>query len=472
MALLLKRRHSLPTLALALDRPAERASSSRGQAVFTLQVGDDTVAQIKVATAELNLPANLRELSGYQYHDPAYTIPPAVIDQIKAQLPAMLPPGAPLWLLFETSAGFLPLVPWEKLLQPQLGVPLLRIPNFLINPLADPSALDVAICASSPVTEPAIPLEELLLRITTELLNSVQRRVRVDVFADIRAYDSLRSRVEQAGLGAQVRVHNPRESRPLRSRSPAPPSSVGGAWLEWIGGALEGRSVDLAYFVAHGCLASDDGLLLLAESPTRNEDREIFVGAQQIDSFLTAVGAWSVGFSAPPHNYSGSGLRLLAEQLAHARPGPLLLHDFAEDSSCGGLGAAFRFLFNRTGIAPATPAISLYCHPDYVRPEVSDSYGIEPAAGKLGQLTLAQNEACRKLLQSKDATPGWLAKSQRVLEKSAAELERTEPFEDTPSATRAGSERALSFVADVLSRFATSPPSEPSDQPHDEEHAP
>ena len=62
------------------------------------------------------------------------------------------------------------------------------------------------------------------------------------------------------------------------------------------------------------------------------------------------------------------------------------------------------------------------------------------------------------LLQSKDEAPGWLSKSQRVLEKSAAELERTEPFESTRSSTRAGSERALSFVADVLARYATSQP--------------
>jgi hypothetical protein len=139
-----------------------------------------------------------------------------------------------------------------------------------------------------------------------------------------------------------------------------------------------------------------------------------------------------------------------------------LLHDFAEDETCDSLGAGSRFLFNATGSIPASPAISLYCHPDYVQPEISGDYGIESTDNKLSQLTLVQHKEALRLLQSKEETPGWLAKSQRVLEKSVAELNRTEAFEDTPSATREGCERALSFVADVLARHATSPPSSAS----------
>jgi hypothetical protein len=471
MALLLKRQHNLPTLLLAIERPADR-SYARGQAVFTLQVGDTTIDQVRVPTADLNLPADLRELNAYQYQDPNFAIPPGLIAQIQARLPAVLAPGAPLWLLFDTSAGFLPLVPWEKLLQPLLGVPLLRIPNFLINPLVDASALDVAICASSPLSEPAFPLEQVLVRIASQLVQTVQRRVRIDMFADARVYSSLQAAVDAAGLRAQVRVHNPYDAKPRRARASAADSAPGAAWLEWITGALEGRSIDLAYFVGHGCLAENNGLLLLAESPTRNRDREIFIGAQQLDLFLTSAGAWSVGFSAPPQNYSGSGLLLLANQLAKTRPGPLLLHDFADDQNCDALGAAFRFLFSGSGAAPASPAISLYCHPDTVQREVSGSYGIEPADDKLGYLTLAHSDECRRLLQTKAETPGWLAKSQRVLEQSAAELNRSEPPEDNPSATRAGSERALSFVADTLARYATSQPSGAPDQPNPEEPAP
>lgn len=470
MAMLLMREHNLPTLLLALERPTDLKSSARGQAVFTLQEGDMTIDKVKIATAELSLPANLRELSSYQYHDPPYTIPTTVIERIKARLPNLLSPQAPLWLLFDTSAGFLPLVPWEQLLQPQLGVPLLRVPNFLINPLSDLTALDLVICASSPVTEPSIPLDEVLVRIVKQLLSGVQRRVRVDIFADARAYSSLQLRIEREGLGAQVRVHNPQESYTRRTRPRTQTRAPGTDWLDWIIGALDGRSVDLVYFVGHGCLTSDSGVLLLAESPTRNEDHEVFIGAQQIDTLLTAAGAWAAGFSAPPQNYSGSGLRLLVDQLAKIRPGPLLLHDFITDDTCNDLGAAFQFLFNANGVAPASSAISLYCHPDYVRHEVSASYGIESADDKL---TLAHNEEARRLLQSKDSSPGWLVQSQRVLEKSAAELNRTQTFEDTPSATQAGSEQALSFIADVMARYVTSPSqSNPSEHSDPEEHAP
>jgi hypothetical protein len=469
MAILLKRQHNLPTLVLAIERASDR-STGRGQAVFTLQLGDTTIEQVRVPTAALNLPATLRELNTYQYHDPAYTIPPGLIAQIQARLPAILATGAPLWLLFDTSAGFLPLMPWEKLLQPLLGVPLLRIPNFLINPLADASALDVVICASSPLSEPAFPLEQVLVRIASQLVQIVQRRVRIDLFADARVWSNLQAAVDAAGLGGQVRVHNPREFYTSRPNTAETQSTFNGSWLEWIGGALAGRSVDLAYFVGHGCLTNDNGFLLMAESPMRNRDQEIFIGTQQLDAFLTSAGAWAVGFSAPPQTYSGSGLRLLASQLARSRPGPLLLHEFADDQDCQQLGQAFGFLFNATGTAPAAPAIALYCHPDYVRSEVSSAYGIESSEQAFGALTLAQSDECRRLLQSKDEAPGWLSKSQRVLEKSAAELERTEPLESTRSATRAGSEAALSFVADVLARYATSQP--PSGEHSDKDNAP
>jgi hypothetical protein len=470
MAILLKRQHNLPTLVLAIERPTER-TSARGQAVFTLQVGDMTIVEARVATADLNMPANLRELNTYQYHDPNYTIPPGLIAQIQSHLPAILAPGAPLWLLFDTSAGFLPLAPWEKLLQPLLGVPLLRIPNFLINPLADASSLDVAICASSPLSEPSFPLDQVLVRIASQLLQTVQRRVQIDLFADARVYSNLQAAVNAAGIGAQVRVHNPREFYASRPHTAETQNTFRGSWLEWISSALAGRSIDLAYFVGHGCLTDDNGFLLMAESPMRNQDHEIFIGSQQLESFLTSAGAWVVGFSAPPQNYSGSGLRLLASQLARARPGPLLLHEFADDQTCQQLGQAFGFLFNATGTAPSSPAIALYCHPDYVRSEISSGYGIESAEGKLGELTLAQSDECRRLLQSKDEAPGWLSKSQRVLEKSAAELERTEPFESTRSSTRAGSERALSFVADVLARYATSQPPSGTSEHSDKDNA-
>jgi hypothetical protein len=294
--------------------------------------------------------------------------------------------------------------------------------------------------------------------------------VRIDLFADARVWSNLQAAVDAAGLGGQVRVHNPREFYTSRPNIAETQSTFNGSWLEWIGGALAGRSVDLAYFVGHGCLTNDNGFLLMAESPMRNRDQVIFIGTQQLDAFLTSAGAWAVGFSAPPQNYSGSGLRLLASQLARSRPGPLLLHEFADDQDCQQLGQAFGFLFNATGTAPAAPAIALYCHPDYVRSEVSSAYGIESSEQAFGALTLAQSDECRRLLQSKDEAPGWLSKSQRVLEKSAAELERTEPLESTRSATRAGSEAALSFVADVLARYATSQP--PSGEHSDKDNAP
>ena len=466
MAILLKRQHRLPTLVLSAASPGRE---TQRQTVFTLQVGDDTVDTLTTPTETLQIPLDLRDLRNYEYRDPPYHVPPEVRARIRTHLPAMLPPGAPLWLLFDASSRFLPLVPWEQLLQAELGVPLLRVPNFLLDPVSDPHALDVVLCASSPVTEPSIPLEEVLLRILGPLLATVQRRVRVDVFVDGRAAPGLQALVAQLGAGDQVRVHDPFASAALGETRPDANRAPGALWLDWIVEALGGRTADLVYFVAHGCLSGTDGLLLLAESPRRNRDREIFVDARQLDSFLTAVGAWAFGLSAPPQNYSGSGLRLLAEQLALARPGPLLVHDHALDPGGEALAAAADFLFNGTGLAPASPALSLYCHPAYVRPEIRGGYNLSQATERIADLTLARHSAVAELLQSKGSTPPWVAKSQRYLEKTAAEFERTAALEDQPSITSEGYERGLRLVADVLADYALASPSTTFEQSDDEE---
>ena len=39
-----------------------------------------------------------------------------------------------VWLQIDRSAGFLAVVPWERLLAPVMPGPLLRIPNFLVDP--------------------------------------------------------------------------------------------------------------------------------------------------------------------------------------------------------------------------------------------------------------------------------------------------------------------------------------------------
>jgi hypothetical protein len=229
--------------------------------------------------------------------------------------------------------------------------------------------------------------------------------------------------------------------------------------LLWIIDSLQGHSAEMIHFVCHGYLSSDMGAMAFAESPAINEDRQWarFVGAQQLTTFSTHLGASSIGFSSPVVNFSESGLRLLADQVARLRPGPVLLQEVKEDSQCQTLAETYSFLYDGTrDTPPSSPALALYCHPSRVKQVVQQPDDIDQQS-ILNQFTLAKGETL-KIMESKGNTPSWVASSQRYLEQSVAQLLKSEPTSSSskPSATREGVEEALSFLSDTLERYASS----------------
>ena len=55
-----------------------------------------------------------------------------------------------MWLQVGFSGGQLAVVPWERLFQPILNAPLLRVPNFLADPVFLAGRLRLALVVSSP----------------------------------------------------------------------------------------------------------------------------------------------------------------------------------------------------------------------------------------------------------------------------------------------------------------------------------
>jgi hypothetical protein len=74
----------------------------------------------------------------------------------------------------------------------------------------------------------------------------------------------------------------------------------------------------------------------------RDQSWARFVGSAELSAFLTRIGAWSVSFSVAPENFSVLGLRLLTDQVARQRVGPVMLHDMS-DGNAETLGRALRF---------------------------------------------------------------------------------------------------------------------------------
>src|SRR5215469_3097975 len=132
-------------------------------------------------------------------------------------------------------------------------------------------------------------------------------------------------------------------------------------------------------------------------------DAGLKANAREIGAFLDASGAWCLSLISPPSNRSDAGMRMLQDQIAWVRPGPISLFDWNEDPTGYGLQLANRFLLERADVAPPSSAgLTLLCHPEGATPsswvlaalaafEVSKASlkvlsNFSPVAGLLGTL--------------------------------------------------------------------------------------
>lgn len=279
----------------------------------------------------------------------------------------------PLWVHLVKPYGVLRFVPWERLLGEALGVPILMLPDFVFPaPRETKSVLEVALCGSAPLGHEAAWVYREVEQGVDRILEASVRRTRVHVFVDAEFTASLRDHWDAAGhLGSTVLVHNNGEAgkyvyEDRESRILDRTGSIRSPWLLWMREALRGRSVDVVHFVCHGYVSREHGAMLFAQSPLERTDRYLCgpVGAAELQTFLTQVGAWSSVFTSVMDNYSEPGLRALADEIAQSRPGPLMMHVVREDPEATALAAGYRFLY-AFELAPAlaSKALFIYCQP-------------------------------------------------------------------------------------------------------------
>ena len=455
---LLKREHNLAVLQISLDRAA---STETGKVVFDLEIMRERIGTpLHIPCQQMGLPSTPLEYRQFRY-EPDFSVPDYVVKELHERLASYMGEGVPLWIQLTNTSGLLPMVPWEKMLQTRLNLPILRLPYYTLKPFTDAGSLDVAICASSPEAKEPIPVVRLVKQITDELFASVNRPViRAHVFADADSYAELQTVLKDyitTSGSRSVVLYDPKQAPEFEPNMPRA-ASIGARhagdspWPAWIVGSLAGCSIDALHFVGHGYLASDYAALAFAQSPTHNDDRKSvrFVSAQRLVDFSTQLGAWLMGFTSPPHNFSIPGMRLLVEQIARLRPGPVFMHEGMLTTTQGLLGQTYGFLCNRAvDTPPASGALMLYCHPWKIR-QVAEETDL------LQQYTLARDGKIAHALQADVNTPNWVAASQRYLENCTAEILNESQDRRGSSATRQGEEDALRFLSDVLTRHTVS----------------
>jgi hypothetical protein len=466
MAQLLMQQYGLVTFKVRLD-----TTTRQPLVICDLEAGQGservTVQSWTCTTEDIGLPQRIDSrqalYQGYTFQVPGY-----IIDSLNHQLHQDEFDGRPLWLHLAKPAGYLPLVPWEQLLQPRLGVPMLRIPDFLSDPPTEsPHKLEVVLCSSMPAAKENFALVDHLCRTANQIIQVVARRPMIHIFTDSTTVEPVRARLAQQGLlDASVQVYDPTAAAAYAVPEPTQASAdtsgrIDNPWLLWMLGTLKGRSVDVVHFIAHAHLSRDQGALALAESPLANADQRIarFVSAGQLALFLTRLGAWSVFFSSPEHNYSEMGLRLLADTIAQNRPGPLVHHELRLDPNGEAIAEAYNFLFGvAAGMPPATPALLLYCHPARVaRPmeSVNESFAMQSPQPPGLSIYASAPEL---LTASDEGPPTWVAAAERYIEQRARDVEQLKQASEQPQRQEEIEEieKVLKQIRDIVADTASS----------------
>jgi len=438
---------------------------SAGTVLFDLYHRGRHAITLPARAIEMGLPPPGKQWYTYKYDEPHFEIPGEVASVLKSLIDSYSEGYEPIWIQFGSPAGDLPLVPWERILEPALGRAVLRLPEFLFDPVSQSDPLDVVLCASSPSAKDALPHEKVIPSLVRRMLETHKGRLVIHIFTDLQAYEPLRvslgEHLKDRDAERGVVLYDPQTARQFEAaeRKTSIDDELGevqNPWLKWILSQLEDRSVQAVHFICHGYLSFSQGALAFSESPVCNEDRSWarFVGARQLSTFLTRAGAWVLGLSEVQPGLSGFGVRMLFRNLNQIRAGTTYVHDLTADPDAEALASTYEFLFRYGAAAPPrSPAVSLSCPPGLFLPSSPEKIGEREKL--LEEFTLKKG-ATRQYFEQGSRAPRWMGMAQRALEQRVAKLSQdissSSMDSESGMAARKGVEDALRFMSDLLSR--------------------
>lgn len=405
--------HDLPTLRIHVARDDREEL----KAVFEVVRGQGPVSTVReVPTRSLGLADRIR--SARDVSESKFRLSPDVVDSLRTALVNLAADDVPAyWLELPSPRGYLQLLPWERLLSPALGRPLLRLPNFTLRPNAPGPTLRIVVVAGRAVGTPDFDAATLVAAVADTWARSVTREVIIDVFVDAESFPDVRDRL--AG-DPRVTMHDPSLAPDVllgpTSRGAEDDEVRTYPWLQWVTTELAGIATDVVHILCHGHISADRGALALPASPSASGADRFgrFIGPVKLCRALARLGAWSLLLSGVPGNHCPPGLRDLADAVSQARSGVVLLHQMAESDPVAELGSALSMVFGGLPQYLPLPGITCWSHPAFV------AYQDKPALCDADGTSALIAGATHEVLSNSD-TPAWVAAGTRVLETLQAE---------------------------------------------------
>lgn len=430
----LQHKYGLRVLRIYMDNLAQ----GKPLAVFTLTERDGSVAGLITASLpELGFDLQRREGSyGCLALPSVFKMPPHILAAVSNWLSEDPVGGEALWLRLSVPLGLLAAVPWEELLQSALKVPVLRLPYQSICPRQPSGQSNTVVCFSSPVDE--ADLQKRIDAFVSQVPQDLACKTHFHLFGDRAMYHALLELKHRYAHTMRITVHDP-------AGATADNLPLSNPWLRWIAMCMGEGRVDVVHFLCHSQYLPESAALKLACSPgdTRDQPHPCLLHATELIDFFDHVGAWCAAFTSAPAETSAAGMRMLQTEIARRRPGPLLVHDMNVEHSADALASAYRFLFSSNSSPPASPAVSLYCHPILLQQD-----GVDQESNK--QLTEFTLDGRLRDELHDNKLPGWVLSSQRKLEVTAGSLADAQ-MQDRNS----GRVRGRKLVLDAVADYAT-----------------
>jgi hypothetical protein len=462
---------------------ASLASEADAEIVFELEHGGEPAARWHLSAEELSLPSTRDQVLAFfnkQWFTPSSdalgsllswaaqiarpswnpAIPDRVLVPLKTYLSSYFEDPVPtLWLELGEPAGYLWMLPWERLLQKSLSVRVLRLPYLATKPLVTRKAVEAVLCCTAtPRSKEKLPADRVV-RIIRSVGDSIPRVNRVHVFADSAYRDELIRAIDgmEASRKERIVVHGESSRPPDSERSKEHP------WTHWLRHALENTAVDVVHFVFPVSLSGEGSSLTVAQNPFGSPDGPVrAVSPRDVAEFLTRFGPAAAFFTASPGFLDSIASRHMIDQVAHLRPGPLVLHESDLDQDDRGLMQCYGFLFaDGEAPLPATDAVAMICHP-WQGVETSLLESSIPAAFQTAR------EAVREVMDDGSPTPSWVAITQRYLETETSNCLEAEAglrgevgaaqTAEAPTRSRLdeaalkGAKEAIQFVSEALAQ--------------------
>lgn len=428
------------------------------------------------------------------------SLPLRVCEGLEQVLGDHAPDRRVLWLEIGEPIAYLPLLAWEQMLRPCVGVPVVRLPYHTVDAVCTHTTLDVLLTCSAPEVRPAV-LAQYVVTLAKRIFAVLPsgRRCVIHVFADGSSHTAVRAALH-AVKDLPVGTIEPADGRGVvvydlptlrRAALPAPnpqsleirPDPEDHPWARWILDALGGRAIDVTHVISSGALTSHLAALTVAAEPRLSDStmavnaggavRIRYVDAQQMCDFAARMGSWAVVLSSARPD-DRRALRAVMDRMARIAPIVVASHEPEADTGAAAAESLYRNLASerialpRTGVgdvvAPGAPlvdnpAVCLYLPPsrvfDWV-PEVPDPASDEWATSnrELADAYLSAKRSIRAVMDLPDATPTWLAVSQRVLEQKVSNLLDAQPNTPEDRAAQEGVAEALKIALGSLARSA------------------